>query len=75
MDFLSVGNLQLLKMIGTNAPIEDYKLTFRSAPAVALAKSGGRADILHSLHYNDSFLSIKIATLKTVRSGLIMPIM
>ncbi|SNY94318.1 hypothetical protein SAMN06265377_0090 [Flagellimonas pacifica] len=37
--------------------------------------SVGRADILHNLHYNDSFLSIKITTLKTVRSGLIMPIM
>ena len=46
-----------------------------SALAVVLAKSVGRADILHNLHYNDSFLSIKITTLKTVRSGLIMPIM
>jgi len=47
----------------------------RSALAVEWAKSGGRADILHNLHYNDSFLSIKITRLKTVRSGLIMPIM
>lgn len=42
-------------MIATNAAIEHYKLTFRSALAVASAKSVGRAAILHNLHYNYGF--------------------
>jgi hypothetical protein len=63
------GNLQLFKMIEVLRRLSKI-IMVRSALAVALAKSGGRVDILHNLHYNYGF-GVVVADV----GSIIMPIM